>query len=263
MDRKMIFFDIDGTLVPECTNDVVPSALDAIHQAIANGHLAFINSGRTFVHLHKNIKEVGFSGYCCGCGTDIYLGEKLVYSYQLEQETCREIIHYFHNHKIPALFEGRTKLYIDPSIMTKEIIGDIEQTMGVNFCPLNTEEAMDKANFTKLVYWKTDEMGEKQVHQFLSRWFSIIDRGDGMREIVPLHHSKATAIEYLCKHFDIPLENCYAIGDSTNDLPMLEYVPHAIAMGVSMPEILPYVEYQTDTLENDGIKKALEHYNII
>ena len=44
---------------------------------------------------------------------------------------------------------------------------------------------------------------------------------------------------------------------------MLEYVPHGIAMGVSMKEILPYVEYQTDTVENDGVVKALKHYHII
>ena len=87
-------------------------------------------------------------------------------------------------------------------------------------------------------------MPESEVQEFLSKWFSIIDRGNGMREAVPANHSKATAIQYLCDHFQIPLENCYAIGDSTNDLPMLEYVPHAIAMGVSMKEILPYVVSQ-------------------
>lgn len=263
MDRKMIFFDIDGTLVPECTNNIIPSAIDAIHKAMENGHLTFINSGRTLINLHPNIKAVGFSGYCCGCGTDIYEGENLLYSYRLKPEDCKEIIHYFHKHKISALFEGRTHLYIDPSVMQHDKTDDVQQNMDVTFKLLDTKEAMNQALFTKIVYWKPRHMDDSLVQNFLSRWFSIIERGDNMCEVVPLNHSKATAIEYLCNHFNIPLEHCYAIGDSTNDLSMLEYVPHAVAMGVSMPEILPYVEYHTDTLENHGIKKALEYYGII
>ena len=139
----------------------------------------------------------------------------------------------------------------------------MEQELGVTFSLLKSEEDLKKARFTKLVYWEPEHMNDSDIQAFLSKWFTIIDRGQGMREVVPLNHSKATAIEYLCNHFQIPLDNCYALGDSTNDLPMLEYVPHAIAMGVSMEEILPYVEYQTDTVENDGVVKALKHYHII
>ncbi len=263
MDRKMIFFDIDGTLVPECTNVISDAVQDAIHQAIANGHLAFINSGRTLINIHPNIRKLGFSGYCCGCGTEVYLGEEPLYFFSLDADTCYEIASYFYKNKISTLFEGSDALYACGPVHEHRNLSDVEQELGVTFSLLKSEEDLKKARFTKLVYWEPEHMNDSDIQAFLSKWFTIIDRGQGMREVVPLNHSKATAIEYLCNHFQIPLDNCYALGDSTNDLPMLEYVPHAIAMGVSMEEILPYVEYQTDTVENDGVVKALKHYHII
>ena len=46
MDKKIVFFDIDGTLVDEKTHDIPESTRKAIRELRANGHLAFINTGR-------------------------------------------------------------------------------------------------------------------------------------------------------------------------------------------------------------------------
>ena len=43
---KALFFDIDGTLIDNNTNQVPKSALKAIEEAKAAGHLTFINTGR-------------------------------------------------------------------------------------------------------------------------------------------------------------------------------------------------------------------------
>ena len=71
MDRKIIFFDIDGTILDEETNKIPESALEAIRKLKENGHLAIINTGRTKVILPELIKNSGFNGYICGCGTYI------------------------------------------------------------------------------------------------------------------------------------------------------------------------------------------------
>ena len=62
---------------------------------------------------------------------------------------------------------------------------------------------------------------------------------------------------------NIPFENTYAIGDSTNDLPMLKYVKNSIAMGNSNPLLFDLVSYVTTDIEEDGIYKALKHYSLI
>ena len=73
MDRKCLFFDIDGTLVDEHTHHIPQDAVEALHQARRNGHLLFINTGRPYSHIIDEVKQVGFDDYCCGCGSEIIL----------------------------------------------------------------------------------------------------------------------------------------------------------------------------------------------
>lgn len=62
MSRKMLFFDIDGTLVAEGTHYLPQSAVNAIRKARENGHLVFINTGRTRFSIDDFLEEIGFDG---------------------------------------------------------------------------------------------------------------------------------------------------------------------------------------------------------
>ena len=55
----------------------------------------------------------------------------------------------------------------------------------------------------------------------------------------------------------------YVFGDSANDMDMFVCVKHAVAMGNHDRALEQEAEYVTDTVERDGIKKALEHYGLI
>ena len=68
---KALFYDIDGTLLSEKTGRVPESAVQALKEARAKGHLVFINTGRVYAHLGEIKKLVEADGYLCGCGTYI------------------------------------------------------------------------------------------------------------------------------------------------------------------------------------------------
>ncbi|MBO5104028.1 MAG: HAD hydrolase family protein, partial [Ruminococcus sp.] len=106
------------------------------------------------------------------------------------------------------------------------------------------------------------ESDMKTFNREVGRYFSIIDRGNGFYENVPLGFSKATAIDLILEKLSIPYENAYAIGDSMNDLPMLKAVPNSIAMGGS-EKLYSCVSYITSEIEKDGIYNALEHFKLI
>ena len=44
---------------------------------------------------------------------------------------------------------------------------------------------------------------------------------------------------------------------------MLRYVQNSIAMGVCTEEVAAVSMYRTDTVEQDGIEKAMQHFGII
>jgi hydroxymethylpyrimidine pyrophosphatase-like HAD family hydrolase len=80
MQRKIAFFDIDGTLTSEVDGSIPASAIRSIREARANGHLMFINTGRCFQNVEQRFRDIGFDGYVCGCGTNIYCDGRVIYS---------------------------------------------------------------------------------------------------------------------------------------------------------------------------------------
>jgi len=67
----------------------------------------------------------------------------------------------------------------------------------------------------------------------------------------------------MLEYFRIPLNECVAFGDGGNDVAMLEHAGIGVAMGNAEDDVKQYADYVTDSVDEDGIFKALEHLNII
>ena len=85
----------------------------------------------------------------------------------------------------------------------------------------------------------------------------ILDR------IASLLKSQKKTQKMLCEHLGISVEDTYAIGDSINDLEMLEFAGHSIAMGNASAVAKEKAEYVTTHIHEDGIYNALKHYALI
>jgi Cof subfamily protein (haloacid dehalogenase superfamily) len=263
MSRKMIFFDIDGTIITEDTQIIPAGAIKAIKKARDNGHLIFINTGRTFFNVAENIRNIGFDGYVCGCGTYIHYNDQPLLAKSISHETCVEIIEKLRECKIDAVFEGLNDIFFD---QTKQSVGEIARIKEYfDKQGYDVTKSWDEPDivFDKFVTWINEDSDFEAFHSYITKDFNYIDRGNNFGEVVPKDYSKATGIKFLQEYFGIPLEDCYAIGDSSNDLPMLQYVPNSIAMGNSTPLLFDLVSFVTKDIENDGIEHALSYYNII
>ena len=65
------------------------------------------------------------------------------------------------------------------------------------------------------------------------------------------------------KSLNIPINSAYAIGDSMNDLPMLNAVPNSIVMGNGSDELKKSASFVTKDLLDNGIEYALKHFGMI
>lgn len=72
--------------------------------------------------------------------------------------------------------------------------------------------------------------------------------------------SKQTALARLCADFGIPAERVMAVGDSRNDVPMMQWAGVGVAMGNALPEVRHAVHYVTATNEADGVALAIEKF---
>ena len=76
MNKKIVFFDIDGTLLDESTGTIPESCKKALKLAQDNGHILIVNTGRPVSTIDTNITKIHFDGYICGCGTYIKYQKK-------------------------------------------------------------------------------------------------------------------------------------------------------------------------------------------
>ena len=72
-------------------------------------------------------------------------------------------------------------------------------------------------------------------------------------EIIKFGLNKAVGLKKAAEYFQIPPERIIAFGDEDNDLEMLEYAGHGIAMGNAISELKNIAKEVTLTNEEDGI----------
>ena len=110
-NRKALFFDIDGTLLSEVNRNVPESAKRAVAKARANGHLVFINSGRTYSLIGPIKGLVEVDGYCCGCGTRVIVDDEVLFSFTIPHERGLQIKKDILKYNMEGILEGTEHCY--------------------------------------------------------------------------------------------------------------------------------------------------------
>lgn len=260
---SVIFFDIDGTLVTEDECAIVPdSAQKAIVETRKRGNLTFINTGRTAFNISSRIRNLGFDGYISGCGTYIEYGGKVIFENRLDPKLCREIARLMRECHVTPVYEDREGYFFDGRLPMNDVLRNFLDVFVDPDIDISRRVDDDDFVFDKFVVWLDDNSDEEKFRSVAGEYFEIIDRGGRFFENVPLGFSKASGIKIILDKLGIPIANAYAIGDSMNDLSMLQVVPNSIAMGGAV-QIYPYVSYITTPIMEDGIANALKHFNLI
>lgn len=260
---KYVFFDIDGTLWDG--NMIVPESTKiAIKQLRENGHKAFVCTGRAMGNVNDpQFDAIGFDGFIAACGNHVEMDGKILYENNMPYEHVKLIYDVSRKCNLPIIYEGTTYQWLDREGFEGDgYISYIVEKLRDSAVFLDECELEDiQANkFSALLNEDTDYEGIKEA---LCVDFDMLDHGDGIIEAVPKGTSKATGIAWLCEYLGVSIEDTYAIGDSINDLEMLEFVGHSIAMGNASEAAKEKAEYVTTHIHEDGILNALKHYGLI
>jgi Cof subfamily protein (haloacid dehalogenase superfamily) len=72
--------------------------------------------------------------------------------------------------------------------------------------------------------------------------------------------NKGAVVEYLVQHVGVPAEQIATIGDQPNDVLMFERSGLSIAMGNASDEVKARASAVTDSYNDEGFAKAMEHF---
>ncbi len=266
--KKLIFFDIDGTLVTDNgTERIIPdSSFRAVQALQEAGHLCFINSGRTMVEIDSDILKFSMDGYICGCGTNITYHGKTLFAHTIPEELGNRILQDLESCHLEWLLEGNNSLYYS-TLPYSTHIGDFLEEHRRKYSSLGFNRILPSEaknlRFDKFCACTRKDSNLSQFMDIYKEDLDFIDRGEGFYEIVPLGCSKASGIQFLMDYFNILHEDTIAIGDSPNDLPMLKYAAVSIAMGGSTKAVCDASTFVTEPILDDGLWKAFHRLELI
>lgn len=226
---RHIFCDLDGTLYNNGINDHDIKAIEEIEKEGVTFHVA---TGRVFKQAYKVVNEkFKLNGYyICENGSFIFDKDKnLIFKEPLDDYLVRKIIntfdsntsHIYLKYDGNIVLNGRADSFIS---YTNDYLLDEELFKRDSFDSLvgNVGILSDNINELKrLEYYYKDKFGEV-CDVYLS--------GPSTINIVPNHVSKRHAIEYICEKYKVSLDEVATMGDSPNDICMLDGIKYSFAM---------------------------------
>lgn len=255
---KALFFDIDGTLVSFNTHTIPESTIQAIKKVREKGIKVFIATGRPKLIIN-NLGALEFDGYVTMNGAYCFAGKNdVIYKNSIPEEDVKAIVSVIKKKKLTSIFVTEKKMYICyPNWMSDEFSTTLKTPV---FPQIEPEDILGKEVF-QISPFITPAQEKKLMPQIphceSGRWHP------SFTDIVAVGSGKHNGIDAIINHFDIPLEDTMAFGDGGNDISMLKHVGIGIAMGNASENVKQIADYVTDTVDNDGILKALQHFGVI
>lgn len=276
MSGKVIFFDIDGTLW-DWNGDIPPSTVIAINKLKENGHIPIICSGRSKGHIREpKLIGMGFAGIIAACGEHVEYEGKIIEEQYLDEALVRKIIDKSEECNVPIVLEGPVKQWISAKGFEQDDFVDrMYEVMGEDAVTLNGYSPDMRINkFAGDVLKISNYTEFKQAiepylsfieHEFVYEVKDIADQKDitMVFEAVIPGTSKEKGINVLCNYLGIDVKDTYAIGDSANDIEMIQCVGTGIAMGNGSDSLKAVSDYVTDHIHKDGLYNALKHFELI
>ena len=255
---KAVFFDIDGTLVGFKTHRVPDSAKRAIAALRAKGVRVFIASGRQLLAIN-NLEDLQFDGYVTLNGGYCIVGEQVIYKHSMPPEDMVSLVQYMEEREdFPCIFVHENAFCIN---YTDERTDEVFRLLNFPQPPtLPLREAVTGDIFQLVAFFTKEQ--EKAImavmpHCEATRWNPLFS------DVIPKGSSKQVGVDKMLDYFGISLEESMAFGDGGNDVLMLKHVGIGVAMGNAEDEVKLAAGYVTDSVDEDGIEKALRHFGVI
>lgn len=267
---RLLAVDLDGTLL---TNEkrITKRTAEALQKAAAQGIMIVPVTGRPLFGLPEElVKTPGIRHVITSNGavtTDLKTGERLrsaCIGFEAAADISGEVMRRKLNHSIfiggygycetpfyEMLVEGFRGSIHEPYIRrSRRVSASI--TDQIRLDPDGVENIW-------IAFRGTGERDEAD-RKIRGKWrVRTVRMSERELEIGSLSADKGLALTHLAGKLGVPTEEIVAIGDNENDLGMFRAAGTAVAMGNASPSVKAAAARVTDTNEEDGAAKVIEH----
>lgn len=270
MKYDVLALDMDGTTL---SSDVTLSEenLEAIKKAIDAGITVLPATGRALSMVPKEIIEIPGIQYAITSNgarvADVLTNETIV-EIPIPREDKRKAYEIFRENDVfPEIYtNGRSVVMEEQYRRLREFVPEAYwEFFDTNVHPITIEEYEDlienghveKFNF----FMRTPEIKEIVMDRLEKETtMELIRSAEGNGEANSRECSKGAALKGLCKVMGHGLGSCIAMGDSNNDVKMIEMAGLGIAVGNAMPNVKEIADIVTVTNDEHAVAKVIDEF---
>lgn len=269
--KKILFFDIDGTLVDSGAGEVHPpeSTLLALEKAQEAGHICMICSGRNDYGLYPYM-DLGMDGYVCSDGAHIVIDGHEEFACPIPDDLLRGLFDLVRHYRGNMMAASKERYYADEKnypFFQRYLAGkETEEGKGLRH--------LEEYDHTDPVYEvdvdfpdiELERAFEKELDpglEYISTSASYGRDGGTSGEVTVKGINKGTGILRTVEILGADIANTYGFGDSMNDYSMLKTVNTGVAMGNSAEELFLHADHIAGHIQEDGLYQAMKDLELI
>ncbi len=268
----LVVLDLDGTILDLYRHAPISEAVaSTIATVQAAGIPVTIATGRTLDYVRQHIVQLGITtpvvttqGAVVG---DPVTGQILRQT-TIPLRLARQAIEWIDAQPyVTALYfnddDGHIQIYQNRAGEDPEFLDHVfgfPRSIQTPFAPLLEAEAA-RSPLKFIVVEDRERYGVDLVAELKARFspnLTITRTHPRLVEGTAHGIDKGLGVLHLCELLSINPQRVLAIGDSDNDIPMLEAVGFGVAMGNSTAGVVAAAQYTAPSVENDGVAVALQ-----
>lgn len=274
MDIQLLAMDLDGTSLQADHLSFTPRLHQALAEAHAKGVAIVPTTGRQHFLLPPPVQTgAAWENLCILCNGGeirrIATGE-LLRGHCIPPEVAQAVVELAGEYHFPVELSAQGHMYLtqeswDMEQPYREFIGyHLDVVLGKRGVVVDDlvrtahtpELNIDKINLPHIPDSLRDQVCARLDALPLNHFWS----GPHTIEIAHTQSTKGNALQEVCGLLDIDPAHVMAIGDSGNDLSMLQAAGFSVAMGNAAPHIQVAADAVTLPYDQDGAAIAIERY---
>lgn len=245
---KIVFFDIDGTLIDMQTKRITPATLDTLRRLRAGGVKICLATGRSPVTLPE-IPGIAFDAYITFNGSLCYTETDTIFSQPIAPGDVRTLVRNADALGRPVAVATRYKLAANGADE------DLRDYFAIaNEVPPIVQD-FDALCETQQIYQLMLGCRKKDYPAVLqgAHGAKIAAWWDRAVDVIPAGGGKGIGIQKTLAYFGLTAAQAAAFGDGNNDCEMLDAVGMGVAMGNASPELKARADAVCGDVAQDGI----------